>query len=67
MFTRCLEDNTSIIPVEKESIRELVYPYTYAHHTGFRQCPTCSRVYWSGSHIKAMTSRLEKVGIKFDD
>ncbi len=67
MFTRCLEDNTLIVPVEKETIREIVHPHTYQHHSDYRHCPTCMRVYWSGSHIKAMTKRLSEAGIPILD
>lgn len=67
MFSRCLEDNALIVPVEKEDIKNRVFPYTYEHHTDFRQCPACRRVYWSGTHIDAMIRRLKKAGIPIDD
>jgi uncharacterized protein with PIN domain len=67
MFSRCLEDNTPIVPVEREAIRNLVYLYTYENHTDFRQCPLCARVYWSGSHIEAMLNRLEKANIPISE
>jgi uncharacterized protein with PIN domain len=67
MFTRCLEDNTPIVPVAKEDIRELVWPYTYEHHGEFRQCPICHRVYWAGSHVSAMYARFEEAGIRLMD
>ena len=67
MFSRCLEDNALIVSVDKESIRNLVFPYTYDHHSDFRQCPICRRVYWSGTHIEAMIRRLETAGIKIMD
>jgi uncharacterized protein with PIN domain len=63
MFSRCLEDNTPIVPVEKETIRDLVYPYTFEHHDDFRQCPECRRVYWSGSHTGVILKNLQKAGI----
>lgn len=63
LFSRCLEDNTPTIGVEKSSIHELVYPYTYEHHDDFRQCPLCQRVYWRGSHVQAMQERLRAKGI----
>lgn len=64
MFSRCLEDNGLLVPVEKEAIRAEVYPYTYQHHANYRRCPTCRRVYWSGSHIEAMIRRLTEAGIE---
>jgi uncharacterized protein with PIN domain len=67
MFVRCLEDNTVIVPVEKKEIKELVYPFTYKTHDEFRQCPTCKRVYWSGTHITAVTDRLKRNGFVIAD
>ncbi|MEZ5358820.1 MAG: Mut7-C RNAse domain-containing protein [Candidatus Zixiibacteriota bacterium] len=62
-FSRCLEDNAPTVAVEKSSIRDLVYPYTYENHDDFRQCPLCRRVYWHGTHVKAMLDRLTAQGI----
>lgn len=62
MLTRCLEDNTPTESVRKDQVEKLVYPYTFQHHEDFRQCPSCRRVYWSGSHVTAMTDRLTTAG-----
>ncbi|MEE9441526.1 MAG: Mut7-C RNAse domain-containing protein [candidate division Zixibacteria bacterium] len=62
-FKRCLEDNIPTISVTKESIKNLIYPYTYEHHDNFRQCPKCKRIYWHGSHAKAMLAILKQHGI----
>lgn len=54
-FTRCLVDNTVLEPTEAE------------HHPGLppdldgrqmMRCPTCRRIYWSGSHSRRMRARL---------
>lgn len=63
MFTRCLEDNTVTEPVAKETIIARVFPFTYDHHDNYRLCPTCGRVYWSGTHIEAIERRLERYDI----
>jgi uncharacterized protein with PIN domain len=67
LFTRCLEDNAVIVPVNKEDIQTLVYPYTYEKFDAFRQCPVCKRVYWPGSHTKVMLGRLEQAGIRIPE
>lgn len=67
MFTRCLEDNTLTRRVAREDIRDRVWPYTYEHHDDFRECPLCKRVYWAGSHVTAMTDRLDDAGISITD
>jgi len=63
MFVRCLEDNAVTITVAKESIRGLVSPFTYETHDTFRQCPLCRRVYWSGTHIAAISGRFKSLGL----
>ena len=65
-LSRCLEDNTPTIRVEKESVRFEIYPYTYEHHDDFRRCPACGRIYWYGSHVEAMRKRLAQLGIILD-
>ena len=67
MFSRCLEDNALIVPADKETVRDLIFPFTYEHHSDFRQCPACRRVYWSGTHTEAMVRRLEQAGIPIID
>ena len=67
LFTRCLEDNALINRVEKESVIDRVYPYTYENHTKFKECPLCQRIYWSGTHTRSIISRLEKNGFTIYD
>jgi uncharacterized protein with PIN domain len=67
LFSRCLEDNTPIVSVEKEKIKSVVYPYTYANFDNFRQCPTCRRVFWAGTHVEAMIKNLRRAGISVID
>jgi uncharacterized protein with PIN domain len=45
-FTICVED--------------LVPPYVYQTQSQFMQCPACQRIYWRGTHWRAMTERLKK-------
>ncbi|MCP4566645.1 MAG: hypothetical protein GY841_03580 [FCB group bacterium] len=67
IFTRCLEDNVLIETVLKHNIKTLVYPYIYEKHTGFKQCPQCKRVFWAGTHTRAIIERLTLGGIKILD
>jgi hypothetical protein len=67
LFTRCPEDNNLIVDVEKEKIKNLVYPYTFLTHDIFKQCPFCRRVYWSGTHVSVMITRLRDYGFKIND
>ncbi len=60
-FTRCLEDNSPLAPVEKEQVRELVPPYVFKTQDEFVQCPACRRIYWKGTHWAAMVRRLAQI------
>ncbi len=57
-FTRCMECNVGLEPVEKEHIREEVPPYVYRTQESFSRCPQCRRVYWPGTHWAHMRQVL---------
>jgi uncharacterized protein with PIN domain len=67
MFTRCLEDNTPTREIAKERVKDRVWPYTYEQNDDFRECPECGRVFWSGSHVRAVLDRLGRAGIPIID
>lgn len=48
--TRCPEDNTPLVKVDKEKVRDRVPPAVYRLHSDFWECPRCGKVYWVGSH-----------------
>jgi uncharacterized protein with PIN domain len=58
LFSRCLECNKELEPVDKLKIRDRVPFYTYIHNSLFVVCPQCQRVYWPGSHCKNMLDKL---------
>ncbi len=59
-FTICLECNQVLVERSKGEVKELVPPYVFKTQSQFMQCPTCHRIYWRGTHWRAMTKRLEK-------
>ena len=59
-FTLCLECNQPLVERDKGEVKDLVPPYVFKTQIQFRQCPTCKRIYWRGTHWRAMTQRLEK-------
>ena len=61
-FTRCLNCNTSLEEVSRESVLERLPPKVMDKDT-FRICPTCQRVYWEGSHHKRMSIMLRWVKV----
>ena len=59
-FTLCLECNQPLVEMNKEEVEELVPPYVFQTQSQFMQCPACQRIYWRGTHWRAMTNRLDK-------
>lgn len=59
-FTICLECNQPLVERSKEEVKGLVPPYVFQTQSQFRQCPACRRIYWRGTHWRAMAERLEK-------
>lgn len=61
-FTICLECNQPLVEREKDEVKELVPPYVFKTQDQFMQCPSCQRIYWRGTHWRAMTKKLESFG-----
>ncbi len=59
-FTLCLECNQPLVERDKQEVKDLVPPYVFRTQSQYMQCPACRRIYWQGTHWKAMTRRLEK-------
>ena len=57
-FSRCLECNCLLNPVDKEEVFERIPPYVYLTQDRFAQCPACHRVYWHGTHADEMKRKL---------
>lgn len=55
-FTRCLICNTSLINIKNDAT--VLVPDDVRGSPLF-QCTDCSRVYWSGGHVKRMRKKLE--------
>jgi len=60
-FSRCLICNTVLTNVEAQTVAREVPPYVLATQTRFCRCPTCSRVYWRGTHWQRMQDKLRKI------
>ena len=56
-FSRCLTCNGLLHDVEKDTIIDRLEPKTIRYYKNFKQCESCGKVFWRGSHIEA----LEKV------
>jgi uncharacterized protein with PIN domain len=60
-FTRCLECNRRLVPRSKEDVEDIVPPYVFLTQAQYMQCPSCSRVYWQGTHWQRMKRALEEI------
>jgi uncharacterized protein with PIN domain len=58
-FTRCLRCNTRLHVVAKDRVQDLLPARTRECYREFSRCPTCSRIYWQGSHYARMRLFIE--------
>ena len=61
MFNRCSRCNGFCHIVDKRTISEEVFPFILKTQEIIKQCPTCRRFYWKGSHYKALLTKLKTV------
>ena len=63
-FTLCLECNRQLVEKKPVEVKDRVPPYVYKTQKQYMECPECRRIYWRGTHWKAMLNKLHKtVGI----
>jgi uncharacterized protein with PIN domain len=60
-FTRCLECNAVLEDRAAKEIKDRVPPYVAHTQTRYRECPSCRRLYWPGTHWSAMTDMIERL------
>jgi uncharacterized protein with PIN domain len=60
-FSRCLQCNALIVPVEKASVWGRIPDYIYEIHDRFQQCPECDRIFWPGSHTRRSLEKIRKM------
>ena len=61
-FTLCLECNQQLVETSKEEVEDKVPPYVFQTQSQFVECPACYRIFWKGTHWKAMTEKLRRLG-----
>ena len=57
-FSRCLDCNGLLHPVEKEAVRARLPDDSARHYERFFQCDGCNQVYWEGTHVTRMRQRI---------
>jgi len=60
-LSRCSVCNAPIIEVDRAEVEHEVPPKVLEIQDKFWKCPSCSRIYWRGSHWKDMLGRIEKL------
>lgn len=60
-FSRCLQCNRILKPVEKKDVLHRLKPRTKKYYTSFHYCSNCDKVYWQGSHRTNMNRLLGKI------
>lgn len=63
LFSRCPECNMELESVRKESVREQIPERTRQWLDEYYQCPYCEKIYWKGSHYRAIRDRFEEWGL----
>lgn len=53
-FTRCLQCNGVLLPVDKEMVQNNLPGNTNKYFDEFWQCQNCGKIYWKGSHYQNM-------------
>ncbi len=59
-FAICLECNQPLLERSKQQVKDLVPPYVFQTQSQYMECPACHRIYWRGTHWRAMTKKLEQ-------
>lgn len=57
-FSRCLRCNLPLRPAERSEVLDRLPPRVREFQTRFSTCDGCGRVYWEGSHWRAMRTIL---------
>ena len=60
-FSRCIQCNAELSDLAKEETPDRVPTYVYQTQEEFKECPTCRRVYWRGTHWHNMKREIAKV------
>ena len=57
-FTRCLECNLPVEPVDQAELPALVPEHVLYTAPSFSRCPGCGKVFWPGSHGERAEAKL---------
>jgi uncharacterized protein with PIN domain len=58
-FSRCMVCNGTLSAVDKAAVIDQLPPAVAEHQQDFWRCDGCGRLYWQGSHWRALAARVE--------
>jgi uncharacterized protein with PIN domain len=61
LFSRCLVCNATLEAIDPEEAKEEVPEYIYHTHHEFSRCPSCRKIYWTGTHYEHMAAVVERL------
>jgi uncharacterized protein with PIN domain len=60
-FTICLECNEPLEKRDKSEVEGRVPPYVFETQDKYMECPACHRIYWRGTHWRAMNEKMDNL------
>lgn len=60
-FSRCMACNGWLEKVDKSEIEHRLLPLTRQYYDHFKQCTSCEKIYWQGSHHERMVKIIESI------
>lgn len=60
-FSRCSACNGTLVPVDKEDVRDLIPPKTWTYTDTYYQCTDCGKLFWKGTHWPRLKAILKSV------
>lgn len=61
LFTRCLYCNEVLEKIDRQRVCKRVPPFVLKTQPHFKMCPSCGKIYWAGTHRKAVIRTLENL------
>jgi uncharacterized protein with PIN domain len=60
-FTRCMDCNGLLAPVQKSEVAEFLPPHTRETKNEFSRCLNCGKIFWRGSHHARMLGWIQNL------
>jgi uncharacterized protein len=61
VLQRCISCNEPLVEADKQSIEHRVPEFVFHAYKAFKVCPSCSRVYWEGTHTEHMADLVKEI------